>query len=493
MTKNYKAVLKSSLVMLVLFAVAGSGVAQAQVCIARADDATTARAEGVTEALGGIELRCREPEGFGFGVPTDTTISIELNTQITNQITLADRIIDGTDEMGLTYTGVDGTGSPTLGGENDYTGTDKEVLSEDGNMITWKITSTALSFNTTGSTVTIGGILANASMLGDGGEVTAVVRVNGTAAHSDPLKLADVKTGLEITVAAASGVQCASTDTETAMITIKEAIMAGISSEGVGTSEDGLVVDFLNIPAGVTVTVPNMIALPALGEDPTPAIQAMVNITFALELVTGRTVGVTTNEDDATKSDVELSPTGSGSARYIVTGMDDMLDGEWVVLPVDFKWTAGNVIDMGEVDVSLHPVSMRGDANFDDENVPTPRFVVSDNPMTVISVTPCETTLLFPFVTNKAGFDTGIAISNTSEQAGLCSISYHGADAPDAWDSDEIAAERHTTFLVSTTAPNFQGYIMADCGFQNAYGFGFITGAGAEPTLAQGYLAVVVE
>ena len=34
--KTYKAVLKSSLVMLVLFAVAGSGVAQAQVCQARA-------------------------------------------------------------------------------------------------------------------------------------------------------------------------------------------------------------------------------------------------------------------------------------------------------------------------------------------------------------------------------------------------------------------------------------------------------------------------
>ena len=43
MTKNYKAVLKSSLVMLVLFAVAGSGVAQAQECIARADDMPTTR------------------------------------------------------------------------------------------------------------------------------------------------------------------------------------------------------------------------------------------------------------------------------------------------------------------------------------------------------------------------------------------------------------------------------------------------------------------
>ena len=86
-----------------------------------------------------------------------------------------------------------------------------------------------------------------------------------------------------------------------------------------------------------------------------------VAITFALELVTGRTIGVTPVEDDDTKSDVQLSPNGSGSARYTVTGMDDMLDGEWVVLPVEFKWTAGNVIDMGEVDVSLHPVSTQGE------------------------------------------------------------------------------------------------------------------------------------
>ena len=68
-------------------------------------------------------------------------------------------------------------------------------------------------------------------------------------------------------------------------------------------------------------------------------------------------------------------------------------------MPVDFKWTAGDLIDMGEVDVSLDPVSTRGDANFDDENVPTPRFVASNNPMTIISVSPCKTTLLFPFVT----------------------------------------------------------------------------------------------
>ena len=99
-------------------------------------------------------------------------------------------------------------------------------------------------------------------MLGDGGEVTAVVRVNGTVAkHSDPLKLADVKTGLEIKVAAASGVQCESTDTETAMITIKPGHHGRGSRpmEMLLLNDDNeLVVDFLNIPEGVTVTVPSM-------------------------------------------------------------------------------------------------------------------------------------------------------------------------------------------------------------------------------------------
>ena len=496
MTKTYKSVLKSSLVMLVLFAVAGSGVAQAQECLARANAATMARAEGVTEPVGGVELLCRTPEGFGFGVPETVEISIELNTQVTNQITVAANIIasEGAGAMALTYTGVGGEGTPNLGSETTYRGEDKEVLSEDGTTITWKVASSGV-FTAASQTVTIGGVLANTSMLGDGGEVLAVVRVNGTAVHSGSLKLADVKTALEIKVTAAEGAQCESTDTETAMITIKEAIMDGISDneamdadDGVPVTtevtDDGLVVDFLNIPEGVTVTVPNMIALPAVVEDDAASMTA-ANITFAITLVTGRTVGVTENEDDDTKSDVQLSPSGSGSATYTVTGMDDRLDGEWVILPVDFKWTAGNVIDMGEVDVSLHPVSMRGDANLDDENVPTPRFAATNNPMTVISVTPCETTLLFPFVTGVEGYSTGIAITNTSEQEGSCTATFTGEDAPDSMDSS-VEPERQWVFM---TAMDFQGYLTVECGFQGGRGFAFV----ANPEVgAHGYIAEVV-
>ena len=100
MTKNYKAVLKSSLVMLVLFAVAGSGVAQAQECFAFQSDANTVRAEGKTEAVGGIQLQCRAQTGFGLPPIGDkAVISITLNTAITNETN-----DDGDMVMGLSYT-----------------------------------------------------------------------------------------------------------------------------------------------------------------------------------------------------------------------------------------------------------------------------------------------------------------------------------------------------------------------------------------------------
>ena len=70
MKKIHKSVLRSSLVMLSLLALAvvSSGVAQAQECIARGKSAMV-RAEGITEAVGTIELRCSEPTGLGFGSP----------------------------------------------------------------------------------------------------------------------------------------------------------------------------------------------------------------------------------------------------------------------------------------------------------------------------------------------------------------------------------------------------------------------------------------
>ena len=77
MTENYKAVLKSSLVMLVLFAVAGSGVARAQdvfqaYAIARP---TKVRAEGKTEMMGRHPIGVQVVQLVATGQqPLDATI-----------------------------------------------------------------------------------------------------------------------------------------------------------------------------------------------------------------------------------------------------------------------------------------------------------------------------------------------------------------------------------------------------------------------------------
>ena len=82
MTKTYKAVLRSSLVMLSLLALAvvSSGVAQAQECFARraSGGPNTVRAEGMTELLAGIELLCSAGrDAFGFNPPAIIEISID--------------------------------------------------------------------------------------------------------------------------------------------------------------------------------------------------------------------------------------------------------------------------------------------------------------------------------------------------------------------------------------------------------------------------------
>ena len=131
MTKIHKSVLRSSIAMLILFAVAGSGVAQAQECFAFQSGANTVRAEGITEAVGSIQLQCRAQEAFGLPpIGPKAVISITLNTAITNETN-----DDGDMVMGLTYT----PGIPGLGDAADYTGDGKEVLSDGGTTITWTI------------------------------------------------------------------------------------------------------------------------------------------------------------------------------------------------------------------------------------------------------------------------------------------------------------------------------------------------------------------
>lgn len=106
--------------------------------------------------------------------------------------------------------------------------------------------------------------------------------------------------------------------------------------------------------------------------------------------------------------------------------------------------------------------------------------------------------LLYTFVTNQAGFDTGLSLSNTSldtlgtaTHSGTCTFTFFGTNAPSAVTTPVLAAGATHTLLASSAAPNFQGYVIADCNFPFAHGIGFISDLGAR-NLAFGYLALVL-
>ena len=495
MTKNYKAVLKSSLVMLVLFAVAGSGVAQAQECFAFQSNPKTVRAEGKTEAVGGIQLQCRSQVGFGLPpIGDEAVISIKLNTVITN-----DTNDEGDMVLGLSYD----TPTPTLGSPDDYVGKGKEVLSDGGTTITWTIPTTDVDGGITflaeegGQTVTISGIMANASALGDGEDVTAEVSVNGVMIKFSPIKLADVTTGLDITVTAAEGLQCeAPSDMTMNVATIK--FVEGFASALRDT--DSLVLAFRDIPAGVTVT-PSMMGTGMAMEVTDLDAEDGEVISGDLAPLTLVTAGEMSGLDE--DGNVALSTARRGQIVYtfddeipssgvtdptpnVREGTDPEKAKEWNELEITFTWEAGEAaLNTGTVTVSYHPVT--------DDLTKTMRYV-SGPTNDVIMIEDCTTTLLFPYVTNQQGYDTGLVITNASEGKGDCTIEYSGAlsdgsDAPDDRKTAEpIAGGGQWVKLLSHIAAEFQGFLNVSCKFRDAHGFAFITDGDA--TLAQGYLAV---
>jgi hypothetical protein len=129
---------------------------------------------------------------------------------------------------------------------------------------------------------------------------------------------------------------------------------------------------------------------------------------------------------------------------------------------------------------------------------PIPRFTDNSTAAPVISVTPCQTILLFPYVVNASGFDTGIAISNTTTdpigtaaQSGTCTLTPLGTAARQSFTTPTVASGSTYTLLASTAFPGLNGYVFAVCNFQYAHGFAFISDAGAR-NLAMGYLALLI-
>ena len=194
-----------------------------------------------------------------------------------------------------------------------------------------------------GFNLVISGIRANASMVGDGEDITANVMIGDTVVNSAPLKVADVTEGLVVKADVAEGLQCAGTGNAMAVITIQEGFVDAIISMDPGLSgrwlhtiaaarataranSDSLVVTFTGIPDGVMVMVPSMVEV-AMIVIPDANANGMVNMmddpaAFSLMLREGtRTDGVG-DIDDTGLGAVELNERRHGEVIYNL-GMTD--------------------------------------------------------------------------------------------------------------------------------------------------------------------------
>lgn len=276
---------------------------------------------------------------------------------------------------------------------------------------------------------------------------------------------------------------------------------AGTAVAGLGTATHGTRVQFAfaNIATGATVYVPTQI-------------NGTGNLVLLLtSSATGAFNGLAANGPKGSNVQFQYGLTaaaGAANAVYEVIRTDNTVSNEnfnfvgTVVAAPNFATTA-----QAAMTVTVGPAPNAG------TDVPT--FVNSNAPMTLSAFSLCQTTLLFPFVAAGGGFDTGVAISNTGLDplsaaftaggtAGSCTFNFYGTGAPTpntnvtlptAAFSASLAPGSSSAFSLagSSVAPNFVGYMIAQCGFLYGHGFAYITYTNGTPTAtAEGYLAEVL-
>jgi hypothetical protein len=168
----------------------------------------------------------------------------------------------------------------------------------------------------------------------------------------------------------------------------------------------------------------------------------------------------------------------------------------------------------------VQPATQPSPANL----VQIPSVTTSPTASALLNIVPCQTALLFPFVTtaketSTIHYETGMAIANTGADpwfsvavpatvpaTSTCTLTFYGTGVatgastltPPSVTSPPIGPGQNWAFLASDplqtgTAPNvgFSGYVFAVCNFSYAHGFAYIqdnTAAGN----TMGYMALVV-
>jgi hypothetical protein len=296
-------------------------------------------------------------------------------------------------------------------------------------------------------------------------------------------------------------------------ITLPDGTISPVSGIGQANSATQIAINLAGVPAGATVIVPSTISatsnqgnlvLTATGG---AAVTSPTNIANIFSQNPGAANPALGASSFATASN------GTATVVYSVQTAAPNAGPLTLYIPVYIQFASSSSLTTGTIteQVSYYPT---GTATSPSPVVP--QFAApTGTPTNASAINGCQTSLLFPFVTNQLGFDTGIAISNTSQdalstvktaanypssvapQSGTCTLSFFGNTAPSPATgvamSAATAAGATSVFTISQVAPGFQGYMIASCPFLYAHGFAFITYDLTQANgVAEGYLAPVL-
>ncbi len=305
----------------------------------------------------------------------------------------------------------------------------------------------------------------------------------------------------------------------------------GIAGAGIASQGTRLAVALQGVPNGLTLYVPEVVAINRV----VGGAQTGVMILVATDGVSG--AGAAT---PATTSNYFAVTTTNGAALLVYEVLfSDPYSVESATVPIIVSYSSNLSANapaglpqpnqIGTAAGGFAPFYTPPTGTTASASWPIPRFVFTGAYSPLLEVVKCSCNLLFPYVTQAPGYDTGIAIANTTAdpfgtagQYGTVTFNYFNgstsAPIPQCTNTTSPGTCPGTTVVgpgqvltytlyngstqwgLNNSGTGFTGYIIAQAQFQLCHAFAFIGGLGGGPAVnsqtngfSEGYLALVIQ
>jgi hypothetical protein len=302
---------------------------------------------------------------------------------------------------------------------------------------------------------------------------------------------------------------------------------SAVPNVGLASTGTNLIVGFTNIPAGVNIFVTDNQTFYGTSQTPAPGSVPAIKASDSLSTAAG-TMSCGGPDVNLPSHQVPIVG-GAGSVSWVVTSISSALNYQKTIsFGVAVSYSPNTTLGLpgltvppgGGVTGALGPISTTDWAVPLNNPEYIPRFLNNPIASSIFSVNPCSTLILFPYLTVKAGFDTGIALVNTSldnlstqTQHGPCTMYYFDASGtpPSPQTTCDIAPGGMVAYSLmgsggipsatcasGTTVTNtpipigWQGYGIAMCNFQYGHGYAFVSDRNIPGLGSQGYLALIL-